>query len=560
MPVNIKKLKNQIEFYFSETNLRRDKYLRNLLGPSLNNSINISELLNFNKVTNLTKNIQDVIRAIIRSNKFELNDDKTYFKLHPDFLLNKGIYLSDKLNIKSYDEDLRTIFIRTFASSKIIDIDLIKDWFSYFGTVLYVKIIKKENINDSFDIKKINTNDIKHAYIIFESDISIKQLLKFKKDGVYEFKRKTHDIKDQTHKPQLSNNINQDIKSENDDQFKSSNTKRNNLSQEVNVTEDFISKAINSYTHSEKLLTLSVKRQRHDCPEYDNSIHNQKEYFKKDYVQINKKARLTMNNKEFKFGTNYQINNHINHLKKPLPINSPKPNSKSNVNLNHSNVVDSQNHYYKHRRKKPRLYDKEMYHEEQGHHANLLDQNFNKVHQIYSPKGRTNKENPIYEATHNIADINEPIKLTKHRNRHHSKKMGKNIKEALETIKSLDILTKTQWLKNIRKSKYTNPLEFHKRNLSSKNCHILLFHTNSQRKILCSQELDQQLTLLGLQNFKVYLFKDASRSSPISSLGLTVEQSVFQGYVMLKDKAELDKITSAHWSDLVFTLTNPGDP
>ena len=51
------KLSNQIEFYFSDYNLPKDKYLLNLINQNENGWIGLNDLLRFNKVKEISNDL-----------------------------------------------------------------------------------------------------------------------------------------------------------------------------------------------------------------------------------------------------------------------------------------------------------------------------------------------------------------------------------------------------------------------------------------------------------------------------------------------------------------------
>uniref|UniRef100_A0A0N4YZZ8 HTH La-type RNA-binding domain-containing protein n=1 Tax=Parastrongyloides trichosuri TaxID=131310 RepID=A0A0N4YZZ8_PARTI len=92
-------IKKQIEYYFSEDNLIKDLYIRQLMNDSEEKGyVLIEDILNFNKIKNLTKSFSNPYEIIIGvledSDKLELSSDK--LKIRP------GTSVLDQLNNLSF--------------------------------------------------------------------------------------------------------------------------------------------------------------------------------------------------------------------------------------------------------------------------------------------------------------------------------------------------------------------------------------------------------------------------------------------------------------------------
>lgn len=72
-----KQIKDQIEFYFSDSNLLKDKFLSSLINKDENGYVDLNIISNFNRMKKLTKKVKNIIKAIENSDLVELNDDKT---------------------------------------------------------------------------------------------------------------------------------------------------------------------------------------------------------------------------------------------------------------------------------------------------------------------------------------------------------------------------------------------------------------------------------------------------------------------------------------------------
>lgn len=75
----------QIEYYFSENNLRRDKFMIEKTGSN-EGWVEIAVLLTFNRLKQITEDAQAIAAAIVKSSSgtVELSEDKLKLRRHPD--------------------------------------------------------------------------------------------------------------------------------------------------------------------------------------------------------------------------------------------------------------------------------------------------------------------------------------------------------------------------------------------------------------------------------------------------------------------------------------------
>lgn len=71
------KLKEQIEYYFSDSNFRKDKFLRGKAAEDADGFVPLSVLLTFNRVKAQTSQVPDLAAALESSAELELSADKT---------------------------------------------------------------------------------------------------------------------------------------------------------------------------------------------------------------------------------------------------------------------------------------------------------------------------------------------------------------------------------------------------------------------------------------------------------------------------------------------------
>ncbi|XP_062527560.1 la-related protein 7 isoform X3 [Bombyx mori] len=121
------KILKQMEFYFSDANLTKDRYLGELVKNDPYVALEV--FLKFNKIRSMTQDIVDIAKAMKHSTMLELSEDKLKVKR--------------KTSVISYDADARTVYVES------IPVTASRDWlervFSDFGTVVYISLPKFKN-------------------------------------------------------------------------------------------------------------------------------------------------------------------------------------------------------------------------------------------------------------------------------------------------------------------------------------------------------------------------------------------------------------------------------
>lgn len=163
----------QMEFYFSDSNLSKDKFLLPLVEKNPGNylyinsrhiilllfivDVDISIFLKFNKIRKLTTNTEDIVKAINNSQLLELSEDKTKVRRKTCIKLKENV-------------DNCTLYVER------IKVDATHEWlasiFSEFGTVTYVAIpkYKHNKVNKGFAFVEFETEDeASEALNYFES-------------------------------------------------------------------------------------------------------------------------------------------------------------------------------------------------------------------------------------------------------------------------------------------------------------------------------------------------------------------------------------------------------
>ncbi|VVD06180.1 unnamed protein product [Leptidea sinapis] len=117
----------QMEFYFSDANLSKDRYLGDLV--NVDPYVHLTEFLKFNKIRTMTQDITDIAKAMKHSTFLELSEDKQKVKR--------------KIPMVPYDADLRTIYVES------IPVTASREWlervFSDYGQVAYISLPKFKN-------------------------------------------------------------------------------------------------------------------------------------------------------------------------------------------------------------------------------------------------------------------------------------------------------------------------------------------------------------------------------------------------------------------------------
>lgn len=141
-----------MEFYFSDSNLAKDRFLSQLINEDPYVDLNI--FLKFNKIIKLNCTIDDIRKAISKSDLIELSEDKEKIK--------RKLPIKIKENV-----DLCTVYIENIPADA--DHDWISHIFSDFGKVVYVSIPKYKH----------NKRNKGFAFVEFEDEEGAKNSLNY---------------------------------------------------------------------------------------------------------------------------------------------------------------------------------------------------------------------------------------------------------------------------------------------------------------------------------------------------------------------------------------------
>ncbi|KAJ3448796.1 lupus la protein [Anaeramoeba flamelloides] len=122
-----KKIKDQIELYFSDSALSRDRFLKGLIEKNEEGYVSFLDLLRFNRLREISEDIELIAKSLEKSETLELSEDKKSVR--------RKVPLPE-----DFSDDHLTVFCRNLP--KEIQIDDLKTFFSKYGTVNYVRLLR----------------------------------------------------------------------------------------------------------------------------------------------------------------------------------------------------------------------------------------------------------------------------------------------------------------------------------------------------------------------------------------------------------------------------------
>lgn len=128
-------VKKQVEFWFGDVNLHKDRFLKKLIDETDDGYVDICILASFNQMKKLTADTKLIARALKNSSVVEVNlEGNKVRRLHP---------IRDPPN----DEDGRTVYV------ELLPKDVTHSWiervFSKCGNVVYISIPRYKSTGDS---------------------------------------------------------------------------------------------------------------------------------------------------------------------------------------------------------------------------------------------------------------------------------------------------------------------------------------------------------------------------------------------------------------------------
>ena len=154
-------IKQQIEFYFDDSNFRKDAFLRTAAKEDPEGFVPISVLLTFNKLNKLTKDENIIKDAIKSSDIVVINDDGKSIK--------RAKPLPEDDNTK-----VRTLYVKGYPIDDAdVTIDSVSQQFSEYGKVLMVRFRK------DLSTKKFKGS----CFVEYDNEESVKKAVAIANDG-----------------------------------------------------------------------------------------------------------------------------------------------------------------------------------------------------------------------------------------------------------------------------------------------------------------------------------------------------------------------------------------
>ncbi|XP_072164847.1 la-related protein 7-like [Diadema setosum] len=125
----------QVEFYFSDANLRKDRYLMQEMSKTEKGYVSLDVLANFNKMKSMTQDRKVIVAAIQQSSLLELSDDET------------SVRRKKPLEPPKHDPDDCTVYVENLP--KKVNHDWLRKTFSYCGNVVYTSLPRYKSTGDS---------------------------------------------------------------------------------------------------------------------------------------------------------------------------------------------------------------------------------------------------------------------------------------------------------------------------------------------------------------------------------------------------------------------------
>ncbi|XP_056316769.1 la-related protein 7 [Danio aesculapii] len=128
-------VKKQVEFWFGDVNLHKDRFMKNIIEQSRDGYIDIAVLTTFNRMKNLTADVKLIARALKNSTIVEVNDEGTHIRR------------KDPLGETPKDVDSRTVYVELLP--KTVTHIWLERVFSKCGHVVYISIPRYKSTSHS---------------------------------------------------------------------------------------------------------------------------------------------------------------------------------------------------------------------------------------------------------------------------------------------------------------------------------------------------------------------------------------------------------------------------
>ncbi|XP_069487084.1 la-related protein 7 isoform X2 [Ambystoma mexicanum] len=145
----------QVEFWFGDVNLHKDRFLREQIEKTRDGYVDLSLLVSFNKMKKLTTDAKLIARALKSSSVVELNLEGTKIR--------RKLPLGDK----PQDVDERTVYVELLP--KTVNHSWIERVFGKCGNVVYISIPRYKTTGDSKGFAFVEFETIEQAEKAIES-------------------------------------------------------------------------------------------------------------------------------------------------------------------------------------------------------------------------------------------------------------------------------------------------------------------------------------------------------------------------------------------------------
>ena len=174
------RIRKQIEFYFSDSNFRQDKFLREKASQNADGFVPLEIIAGFNRVKSLTNDMSQVVSALKDSSSLVLSEDE------------KSVRRSDPL--PEEDKSLnRSIYVKRFPLDSTLD--ELTEFFSQFGPVNCIRMRRMEHRGDNPNVRPFKgsiivefANEETAAKVVAMKDLVFPRNESIKASGVGEAK------------------------------------------------------------------------------------------------------------------------------------------------------------------------------------------------------------------------------------------------------------------------------------------------------------------------------------------------------------------------------------
>eukprot|EP00189_Rhodosorus_marinus_P011030 CAMPEP_0184740306 /NCGR_PEP_ID=MMETSP0315-20130426/3326_1 /TAXON_ID=101924 /ORGANISM="Rhodosorus marinus, Strain UTEX LB 2760" /LENGTH=411 /DNA_ID=CAMNT_0027209911 /DNA_START=97 /DNA_END=1332 /DNA_ORIENTATION=- len=146
------KVRRQVEYYFSDVNLPKDKFLKGKVSDDPNGYVDLSIIISFNRMDQLKVSVEDTAKALESSEILQLSEDRQRVKRSTPLV-----------ELGRFEE--RAVYVSGFSSDASPDIDDVRKVFEAFGKVLSVKLRKnaKGEFNGTAFVEYATHDDVVKA-------------------------------------------------------------------------------------------------------------------------------------------------------------------------------------------------------------------------------------------------------------------------------------------------------------------------------------------------------------------------------------------------------------